>query len=302
VDPELETNVSALPRSVTKGSFDLSGRGLLVGCEIAREMNLRVGDRLAVYSPRGLERMEKTRGQTNAEAVLPDDYEVRGVFDLGFNDFNAMLIVTSLENAQDLYGLEGGAHGVFVMLKDPLQANAVRKDLEGRLDPELRITTWMEDNAQIFNALATEKTLMYVILFVVFVIAAFAIVNSEITFAVSKFKDVGLLKALGAANGQVMWTFLGHSMAVGVLGVGLGYGLGRLFLCYINDIKNLIRGMTGFDPLPVGIYQIPELPYEVLPLDVAIICGGGFLICALAGLVPAWLAARLDPVEALRND
>ncbi len=302
VDPQIEPKVSALPSSVIKGTFDLEGRGLVVGSEIAREMGLRVGDHLAVYSPRSLERMEKTRGQTNAEAVLPDDYEVRGVFDVGFNDFNAMMIVSSLENAQDLYGLDGGVHGVLVMLKNPFEAELVQRQVQPLVGPGYRVSTWMEDNDQIFKALATEKTLMYIILFVVFVIAAFAIVNSEITFAVSKFKDVGLLKALGAANRQVMWTFLGHSMAVGVLGVGLGFGLGRVFLHYINDLVNLIRTMARFDPLPASIYQIHELPYEILPLDVAIICGGGFLICVIAGLIPARLAARLDPVEALRNE
>jgi lipoprotein-releasing system permease protein len=302
VDPLLEPQVSNLSTSIVRGTFDLSGKGLVAGSEIGREMGLNVGDHVAVYSPRSLAQMEKTRGQTNAEAVLPDDFEVRGFFDVGFNDFNSMMVVTSLENAQDLYGLDNAVHGLFVMLKDPFRAAAVAKELQVALGPQLRVVTWMEENAQLFGALATEKTMMYIILFVIFIIAAFAIVNSEITFTVSKFRDIGLLKALGAGNGQVMSIFLGHSIAVGMVGVALGLGVGRVFLLYINDVLTLIRDRVGFDLLPAAIYQVQHLPYQILPLDVTIICGGSFLICVLAGLIPASLAARLDPVEALRNE
>jgi lipoprotein-releasing system permease protein len=302
VDPELEHTVSGLATNVRYGKFDLEGKGLVVGLEIARDMGLHVGDRLGVISPRSMKRMMKTHGQTNAEAILPDDFEVRGIFDAGFNDFNAMLVICSLENAQDLYALGDGVHGLFVTLKDPFAAEAVQQELRPLFPLHDHITTWKEDNAQIFGALATEKTMMYIILFVVFIIAAFAIVNSEITLAVSKFQDIGLLKSLGAANGQVMRVFLGHSMAVGFLGSGMGFALGRVFLHFINDILELVRHTMHFDMLPAAIYQVSRLPYEVLPLDVAIICGGGFVICALAGLVPAYLAARLDPVEALRHE
>jgi lipoprotein-releasing system permease protein len=188
------------------------------------------------------------------------------------------------------------------MLKDPFRAKEVRDRMSGALGKDFYISTWMEDNAQIFGALATEKTMMYIILFVVFIIAAFAIVNSEITFAVSKFQDIGLLKSLGASDGQVMRIFLAHSMAVGLIGSGAGYALGRVFLYYINDILELVRTKLGFDMLPAAIYQISQLPYELLALDVAIICGGSFIICVAAGLLPAWLAARLNPVEALRHE
>lgn len=134
------------------------------------------------------------------------------------------------------------------------------------------------------------------------IVASFAIVNSEITFAVNKMKEIGLLKALGAYNRQVMVIFLSHSMGVGLLGVGLGLLVGRVALAYMNNLLNAIRSLAHTDLLPAGIYQIHELPYLLLPIDVAIICGGGFLICVLAGFLPAWQAARLAPVEALRNE
>ena len=265
-------------------------------------MRLSVGDHLAVYSPRSLEKMEKSRNRADAEAILPEDFEVRGIFDVGFNDFNYLMIITSLNNAQDLYGLDESVHGLYVMLHDPFKVDEVRDQLQRALGPDYHTVTWIEENAQIFGALATEKTMMYIILFIVMIVASFAIVNSEITFAVNKMKEIGLLKALGAYNRQVMVIFLSHSMGVGFFGVGLGFLLGRFFLGQMNNVLRAVKNLTHFDLLPAGIYQIHELPYQLLPLDVAIICGGGFVICVLAGFLPAWKAARLAPVEALRNE
>ena len=304
IDPRHESNVSVLPKSIApdKGKLDLRGKGVVVGTEFARDMRLNVGDHLAVYSPRSLEKMEKARNRADAEAILPEDFEVRGIFDVGFNDFNFMMSVTSLENAQELYGLDNSVHGLYVMLHDPFKVNEVRDQLQRALGPDYHGLTWMEENSQIFGALATEKTMMYVILFIVMIVASFAIVNSEITFAVNKMKEIGLLKALGAYNRQVMVIFLSHSMGVGLLGVGLGLLVGRVALAYMNNLLNAIRSLAHTDLLPAGIYQIHELPYLLLPMDVAIICGGGFLICVLAGFLPAWQAARLAPVEALRNE
>ena len=302
IDPQQEASVSVLPKSIISGKFDLSGKGLLAGSEFARDMRLSVGDHLAVYSPRSLEKMEKSRNRADAEAILPEDFEVRGIFDVGFNDFNYLMIITSLNNAQDLYGLDESVHGLYVMLHDPFKVDHVRDQLQKALGTNYHTVTWIEENAQIFGALATEKTMMYIILFIVMIVASFAIVNSEITFAVNKMKEIGLLKALGAYNRQVMVIFLSHSMGVGFVGVGLGFLLGRFFLGQMNNVLRAVKSLTHFDLLPAGIYQIHELPYQLLPLDVAIICGGGFIICVLAGFLPAWKAARLAPVEALRNE
>ena len=99
-----------------------------------------------------------------------------------------------------------------------------------------------------------------------------------------------------------MWIFLGHSIAIGVFGVGLGFALGWVFLKNLNNILKAASTWAKFDLLPPEIYKISQVPYELLPMDVTIICGGGFLICILAGLLPAWQASRMQPVEALRNE
>ncbi len=303
IDPARERDVSVLPGSIVRGEYDLSGNGVLVGMELARELRLHVGDHIAIISPETLAKWQRVQKQgRDDEAVLPDDYEVRGIFDVGFNDFNSMLIATSLRNAQRLYNLRGDIHGLYVMLHDPFRAEEARIQLGRALGPDYHFISWTEENATIFGALANEKMMMYIILFVIMVVAAFVTMNSEITFTVNKTREIGLLKSLGAANRQIMAIFMGHSIAVGVLGVGMGFTLGMLVIKNLNNILHFVRKAFGYDLLPPAIYQISELPYQLLPMDVTIICGGSFLICVLAGLLPAWKASRLQPVEALRNE
>jgi lipoprotein-releasing system permease protein len=303
IDPELEERVSVLPRSIVRGEYDLSGNGILVGVEFADNLHLSVGDHVGIVSADTIAKWQNARKNPEEEsAVLPDDYEVRGVFDVGFGDFNRMFVVTSLKSAQQLQNLRRRVTGLYLMLHDPFRADEARSALEPLLGSQYVITPWTEQNEEIFNALATEKTMMYIILFVVMIVAAFAIVNSEITFAVNKLKEIGLLKSLGASDTQVMLIFMGHSVAVGILGVGLGLGLGLLFLFNLNNILAGARSWFGYDLLPSGIYQVTSIPWELLPKDMAIICGGSFLICVFAGLLPAWKASRLQPVEALRNE
>lgn len=301
VDPDLERAVSILPKSVVDGEFDVSGHGILLGSTLASQLHLNVGDHVALISAATLAKWKKSAAKSD-DLVLPDDFTVRGIFNVGFDDFDRMMVVTSLETAQDLQNLGAGVHGVNVMLDDPFLAEQVKVDIERRLGRDYQAVPWMKQSSVIFNALATEKTMMYIILFVVMIVAAFAIVNSEITFAVNKIKEIGLLKSLGASNRQVMWIFLGHSIAIGVFGVGFGVALGMLFLKNLNNILHAASALAGFQLLPPEIYQITHLPYELLPHDVAIICGGSFLICVLAGLLPAWKSSRLQPVEALRNE
>jgi lipoprotein-releasing system permease protein len=302
VDPEHEGFVSVLPRRIIEGGeWDLSGHGIVMGSSLAYELGLGVGDHVSLISAATLAKWKKAAGKQN-ETVLPDDFTIRGLFNVGFDDFDRMMIVSSLETAQELQNIPGMVHGINLMLDNAFRVDEAQHDLEQVLPPEYIIKPWTKENVVIFNALATEKTVMYVILFVVMIVAAFAIVNSEITFAVNKIKEIGLLKSLGASNRQVMWIFLGHSIAIGALGVGLGVGLGLLFLKNLNNLLHWLSNMAGFKLLPPEIYKISSIPYELLPHDVAIICGGGFLICVLAGLLPAWKASRLQPVEALRNE
>jgi lipoprotein-releasing system permease protein len=160
----------------------------------------------------------------------------------------------------------------------------------------------MEENSAILEALVVEKNVMFYLLFFITIVAAFGITSALITFVVQKTREIGTLKALGATSGQVMWLFLSQSLAVGVVGVICGFGLGMLAVLYRNQFLHLMRRLTGFELFPSRIYQFTELPGLIVPGDIAIICGGSLIICLLAGVLPAWNAGRLRPVEALRHE
>ncbi|MGD0251778.1 MAG: ABC transporter permease [Verrucomicrobiota bacterium] len=302
VDPGHEADVSVLPQSIRSGKFDLSGRGLVVGSEFAQTYNLFVGDRVSIYSPAELKKMKDQRGTTNEEAILPDEYTVTGIFDVGYFDYDASVVVVSLENAQDLYGLGDSVHGLMVMLHDPYQAPEVQRELETALGPDYNITTWMEENSALLGQLAVEKNVMLYIMFVIVIVAAFGITCTLITFVMMKTRDIGLMKAVGASNRQVMLVFVAQSMIISLFGIAAGLGLGLLGLHVRNEFLHFMNHLTGRDLLPASLYFFNQLPAVINLNDIAVICGGSFVICVLGGVLPAWRAGRLKPVEALRYE
>ncbi|MGA2029442.1 MAG: ABC transporter permease [Verrucomicrobiota bacterium] len=302
VDLAHEADVSVLPESITNGSFDLSGHGLVIGKDFAENMNLTVGDRVSIYSPADLKRMKERQGKSDEEAVLPDDYTVTGIFDVGYFDYDANVVVTSLENAQELYNLGDGVHGLMVMLNDPYQAEKIRGELQRTLGRNYRITTWTEENSALLGAILVEKNVMFYLLFFIVIVAALCILSAQITFVVQKTREIGMLKALGATNFQISSVFLGQSAIIGVLGVLAGYGLGILALAYRNEFLHFMNRLTGFELFPAAIYGFGDLPAQVIGSDVALICVSSFVICILGGVLPAVRAGRLKPVEALRYE
>lgn len=308
IDPEVEGKISMLPSSMVEGDFDVRGNGLLVGVDFARELGLRVGDPLALYSIRDLRKMneswKRNREQHElTELYTPTQYEIRGIFDVGHFEFNYRVIICSLGNAQDLYGLGDEAQGMAVMLLDPAHAKEVRAELRALLGPGYFISTWEDENSGILDALLVEKNVMLYLLFFIIIVAAFGITSALITFVVQKTREIGVLKALGASAGQILWVFLCQSLFVGIIGVLAGFGLGMLAVYYRNDFLFFLRRVTGFELFPARIYNFSELPALIDFGDIALICGGSLITCVLVGgLFPAWNASRLRPVEALRHE
>jgi lipoprotein-releasing system permease protein len=301
VDPQTEGSVSILPRSIVAGTFDLSGRGVVIGSGFAEAQRLQVGDTLSILPMRQIKKMVNTAGKANAEVGIPDDYEVRGIFDVGFEDYNQSIIVTSLESAQDLYDLDDSVHGLLVKLTDPMLADVVRNQLQSALGDQVIIRTWFEQSSMLQSVLV-EKNMMLYILFFIVIVAAFGITCTLITFIMMKTREIGVMKALGASSRQVMTVFLLQSLVVSVAGVACGVTLGLTAVHWRNEFLLLMRKVTGLELFPADIYHFYKLPALVMPGDIAVICGGSLIICLVAALLPAWHASRLNPVEALRNE
>jgi lipoprotein-releasing system permease protein len=300
--PELEKNLTILPRSIVAGNFDVSDRGLLIGTEFAHNLGLDVGDRVSIFSWGEMKKWQKSIEEKHEKVSTGVEFEVRGIFDVGYFDYNLTVVVTSLRDAQDLYDLGNSVHGIMVILKEPNRAPQVAQELEAALGPKFRITTWMEESATILNALVVEKNVQFVVLFFTMIVAALCILSALITFVIQKTREIGMMKALGATDLQVALLFLSQGAFVGAIGDLAGYGFARLALAYRNEFLHFMDRVFGFSLFPPSIYQFTELPALILARDSLLICGSAWIICILGGVIPAWRAGRLKPVEALRYE
>ena len=317
IDPKLEQGVSDLSKFIIAGKLDLSGDSTVIGSELARALGVQVGDVITIYSPGNLgqvlEQLDKMKGkggkgskegdvESLRQLVLPTQLTVTGIFESGRYLYDSEFLLVPLHIGQELYGLGGSIHGISIRTVDPDRAAEIREDLRKNLPEGLSCTTWMEMNKQLFDAIAMERHVMFFLLMFIILVAAFGIMNTLITVTVQKTREIGVLKALGARTWQVISVFLAQGMVVGVIGVACGLALGMSLIRWRNEVSAWLSNVLGVEIFPRSVYQFNEIPAEIVPSDVALICISAFVICALAALIPAWIASRLDPVKALRCD
>ncbi|MBM4152912.1 MAG: ABC transporter permease, partial [Kiritimatiellaceae bacterium] len=294
VDPELEKTVSQVPNHMIAGSFSVGYGEVVVGCDLAMRCGLRLGDTLLVYSPQSFVSKDELR--------MPQELTVSGIFEVGMYEIDAGYVMTSLKTARSVYNVEQGVHNIQVMTHDAMNAPYVARDIQGVLGPFFDARTWIELNQQLFTALQTEKNMMFFLLIFITIVAAFCIAITLITLVVQKTQEIGLLKALGFSSRRIMGIFLWIGAVQGILGTGFGLGLGLLVLRYRNELLNFISAQFRVDLLPKELYQLSQIPSHTTLSDVVTVCTIVLVFCTLAGLIPAWRAARLEPVKALRNE
>jgi lipoprotein-releasing system permease protein len=240
------------------------------------------------------------------EYPLPGELRFTGVFNDEKQQSAGMQAIgyVSLKTAQTLAGAGNSVDGIAIELEDPYDAPEVARKLNesGILPGGWHTETWIQRHRHQFEAVANERSMMYIVLGFISVVAAFCIMNTMITMAVQKRREIGMMRALGAKTSHIVSLFMTKGFIVGLLGTGLGYGIGRLVLLYRNNLRSWINDWFGHQIFDAAIYGLNEIPAELRRLDEVLICGLAFILCTLAAVPPALLVGRMSPARALRND
>jgi len=313
IDPDKEREVTDIKKYIIAGEYDLDGDKTVIGSELARQLDATVGDKITVFSPGNLDnvineldRIEKEGGAADAAAlrqmILPMDLEVTGIFESGRYMYDSEFLIVPLHIGQEVYDLGGAVHGLAIRTADPFRAEEVKDALNQILVEPAHALTWIDLNKQIFDAIRMERHVMFFILMFIILVAAFGIMNTLITVTVQKTREIGIMKALGAQTLQIIGVFLAQGVVVGVFGTLTGLLTGISLVQYRNEVSAWLTYTLGIEVFPASVYQFSKIPAQIVPSDVALICVSAFFICSIAALIPAFFAARLDPVKALRYE
>jgi lipoprotein-releasing system permease protein len=269
---------------------------IILGLRLAYRLRVGLGDRVTLVLPR-------PRGADLTTAPQMRAYRVVALFETGLPEYDNGQVFLPLAAAQRYFGLPDAVNRLEVFVRDPANvseaSDAIRQALEGM---PVKLRDWQDSNSALFSAMVVERNVMFLILTLIILVAAFNIVSSLVMLVKDKGKDIAILRTMGATRGAILRIFLLCGASVGVLGTLLGFGIGLLFCANIEGIRQLLMRLTGtkiFDP---GVYFLTRIPAVVDPGEVAQVLAMGLGLSLVATLYPSWRAARLDPVEALRNE
>lgn len=266
----------------------------LIGIDLANALGVRTGDRITVFSPANIPQDD--------EVLLPEELRVAGVFSVGMYQIDFGFILTDLWTARDVMGMQDGVHGMQIEGVDLFKADALAEKISEMSHYRFSARSWTQLNQSLFDALTMEKSMMFFLLTLISIVASFVVSCTLIMVSVQKTREVGLLKSMGFRNRTVMGIFMWYGLIQGVAGIIMGTGSGLLILHYRQNILERLSKIIGFEVLPKELYYLDGLPARVDQKEVAMIVMMVLIFCVVSGAIPAWLAARKNPVEALRHD
>ncbi len=268
---------------------------IIIGQRMANKFGLSVGDTVTLISP---------QGSVTAFGTVPRmrGYKIAALFEVGMYEYDSSYIYMPLEAAQLYFRLPKAVSGIEVMIRDPDKSGQVRRVIANALGPSVRPFDWQQANASFFNAVQVERNVMFLILTLIILVAAFNIISSLIMLVKDKSKDIAILRTMGASRGSVLRIFFLCGASVGVIGTVLGFLLGVAFCSNIENIRQWLQKLTGTDLFNPTVYFLSQLPAKMDPMEVGQVVAMALGLSFLATIYPAWRAARLDPVEALRYE
>jgi lipoprotein-releasing system permease protein len=295
-----ESDLRKLPLvadTITVGSLDDfdSGTGLAIGSRMARQLGVTVGDTITLVSP---------RGNVTALGVTPrvKGYPIRAIFEIGMSEYDGTIAFMPLSEAQLYFNQEGIVTGIEVFTEDPDSVGEMRPLIEEGAGRPAFVSDWRSRNMTFFSALEVERNVMFLILTLIVLVAALNIISGMTMLVKDKGRDIAILRTMGATRGAVMRVFVITGASIGVVGTLAGFVLGFVVCLNVESIRQAISWMTSTELFSPELYFLSRLPADMDTGETITVVVMAMVLSLLATLYPAWRAARLDPVEALRYE
>jgi len=290
------TNRPILRDSIKEGKLeDFTDNRVLIGKVLADKMKLKPGDSVIITSP-------QVKSTPFGSMPRQRSYEIAGIFDVEMYEYNSGFIFMPLEAAQTFFQLPNSVTALEVIIKNPEHLDAMRKAVLVVIEGQAGVYDWRDLNKNFYNALQTERNVMFLILTMIIIVAAFNIISSMIMLVKDKGQDIAIMRTMGATRRNMLKIFMLTGASIGIAGTVVGSFLGIMFALNIESIRRFIEGLTNTNLFSDEIYFLSQLPADIDWSEVVTIIIMAFGLSILATIYPAWRAARLDPVEALRYE